>query len=104
MFDWFKEAAIKKGMSNIRSDVEKLIEAANTAESRVSPTGYFHALDAQKIKRLQGDLCRNIEWAISVSVPTEAITNQIQSVMVRVHASETALSALDHVSQNLFRR
>jgi membrane-associated HD superfamily phosphohydrolase len=104
MFDWFKEAAIKKGMTNIRNDAEKLIEAANIAESRISPTGYLHALDTVKIRRLQDNLARNIRWAISVEVPPVNITSQIQSVMVRVHASETAINALDEVSRNLFRR
>jgi hypothetical protein len=104
MFDWFKEAAIKKGMSNIRNDTEKLIEVANMAESRVSLTGYLHALDTVKLKRMQDNLARNIRWAITVEVPTIEITNQIQSVLVRVHASETAMIALDEVSRNLFRR
>jgi len=104
MFDWFKEAAIKKGMANIRNDTEKLIEAANLAESRVSLTGYLHALDTVKLKRMQDNLARNIRWAVSVEVPTIEITNQIQSVLVRVHASDTAIAALDEVSMTFYRR
>jgi hypothetical protein len=97
MFDWFKEAAIKKGMSNIRNDTEKLIEAAKAAESRVSLTGYMHGMDQARIRRLQNSLVCNIKWAVSVGVSESLILSQIQSVLVRVTPSNLSVECLERV-------
>ena len=100
MFDWFKELALKKVMSDIKFDTLKLIRATNLIDAKMQ-LDESNSLEFVTILSLQKKLIDDIRKAMSLGACAGDVMHEI-NVMVHFEAkSEFTQIAIETVYKNI---